>query len=71
MIAKEIAVSTGQMQIFFKSVPVGTFALVAFQDIDKDKTLKSNFVAFPKESIGFSRDARMKLGPPDSEDAKV
>lgn len=70
-IGKEIAVSTEQMQIVFESVPIGIYAMVAFQDIDKDKKLKSNFLGFPKEPIGFSRDARIKLGPPDFNDAKV
>lgn len=68
---KEIAVSTDQMQIVFDNVPFGIYAIVAFQDIDKDKKLKSNFVGFPTEPIGFSRDARIKLGPPDFDDAKI
>ena len=59
------------MQIVFENVPVGTYAMVTFQDIDKNKKLKSNFVGFPKEPIGFSRDARIKLGPPDFNDAKI
>lgn len=70
-IGKEIAISTEQMQIVFENVPVGIYAIVAFHDIDKDKKLKSNFVGFPKEPIGFSRDARIKLGPPDFNDAKI
>lgn len=70
-IGKEIAVSTEQMQIVFDNVPIGIYAMVAFQDIDKNKKLKSNFVGFPTEPIGFSRDARIKLGPPDFNDTKV
>jgi uncharacterized protein (DUF2141 family) len=71
LIGKEIAVSAEQMQIVFENVPVGTYGMVAFQDIDKNKKLKSNFVGFPTEPIGFSRDAKIKLGPPDFDDAKV
>ncbi len=71
LIGKEVAVSATQMQIVFDNVPVGTYAMVAFQDIDKDKKLKSNFLGFPKEPIGFSRDAKIKLGPPDFNDAKA
>jgi uncharacterized protein (DUF2141 family) len=70
-IGKEIAISAEQMQVIFESVPIGTYAMVVFQDIDKDKKLKSNVVGFPKEPIGFSRDAKIKLGPPDFDDAKV
>lgn len=70
-IGKEVAVSAVQMQIVFDGVPIGTYAMVAFQDIDKDKKLKSNFVGFPTEPVGFSRNARIKLGPPDFNDARV
>ena len=52
-------------------MPIGTYAIVAFQDIDKNKKLKSNFIGFPKEPIGFSRDAKINFGPPDFNDAKV
>ena len=70
-IGKEIKVFTEQMQIVFENVPVGNYAMVAFQDIDKNKKLKSNFVGFPTEPIGFSRDAKINFGPPNFYDAKV
>jgi uncharacterized protein (DUF2141 family) len=44
---------------------------VSFQDIDRDKKLKTNFIGFPTEPIGFSRGAKIKMGPPDFEDAKI
>jgi uncharacterized protein (DUF2141 family) len=71
MIGTERPVTGSSMQIVFEKVPVGEYGLVAFQDIDKNKHLKTNFVGFPKEPIGFSNDAKIKLGPPDFEDAKV
>lgn len=70
-IGKEIMVSANEMKIMFDNVPIGSYAIVAFQDIDKNKKLKSNFVGFPTEPIGFSKDAKIKFGPPDFEDAKV
>ena len=70
-IGREIKVSTELIQIVFENVPVGHYAMVAFQDIDKNKKLKSNFVGFPSEPIGFSRDAKINFGPPDFDDAKV
>ena len=71
MIGTERPVIGSSMQIVFEKVPAGEYGLVAFQDIDKNKDLKTNFVGFPKEPIGFSNDAKIKLGPPDFEDAKV
>jgi uncharacterized protein (DUF2141 family) len=71
MIGTERPVTGSSMQIVFEKVLAGEYGLVAFQDIDKNKDLKTNFVGFPKEPIGFSNDAKIKLGPPDFDDAKV
>lgn len=71
LIGTEKSVTGSAMQITFDKVPAGEYGVVAFQDIDKNKDLKTNFVGFPKEPIGFSRDAKIKLGPPDFDDAKV
>lgn len=64
-------VEANQMQVVFEKVPVGEYGIASFQDIDKDKKLKSNIVGYPTEPIGFSRDAKMRFGPPAFEDAKV
>lgn len=64
-------VEAAKMQIVFKNVPVGNYGMVVFQDIDQNKDLKTNFVGFPTEPIGFSNDARIRFGPPSFEDAKV
>jgi uncharacterized protein (DUF2141 family) len=66
-----MAVSASQMQLVFEHVPVGVYAMVAFQDIDRNKKLKTNLIGYPKEPFGFSRDAKLKFGPPDFDDAKV
>lgn len=71
MIGTEKVVTANKMQIVFDNVPGGTYGAVAFQDIDKNKDLKTNFLGFPKEPIGFSNDARINFGPPSFEDAAV
>lgn len=71
MIGMEKAVTGSTMQLIFEKVPVGDYGIVVFQDIDKNKDLKTNFVGFPREPIGFSNDAKIKLGPPDFNDAKM
>ncbi len=60
-----------EIKILFEKVPVGEYAVVSFQDIDQDKKLKSNLVGYPTEPIGFSRDARIRFGPPDFDDASI
>jgi uncharacterized protein (DUF2141 family) len=71
MVGMEMPLTGSSMQLTFEKVPMGEYGAVAFQDIDKNKDLKTNFVGLPKEPIGFSNDAEIKLGPPDFDDAKV
>ena len=67
----EKPVTASRIQVLFADVPAGDYGVVAFQDIDKNKLLKSNFLGFPTEPIGFSRGAKIKLGPPAFDDAKI
>jgi uncharacterized protein (DUF2141 family) len=67
----EVLVTAARMQVTFANISVGEYAVVVFQDADKNKDLKTNFIGLPQEPIGFSNDARIKMGPPDFKDAKV
>lgn len=71
LIGTEVRVNADQMRIVFNDVPPGKYGVVAFQDIDANKELKKNFLGFPKEPIGFSNDARIKMGPPSFSDAAI
>lgn len=71
LIGREVPVSAPTQTIVFENVPPGTYAFVAFQDMDKNKLLKTNLAGFPTEPIGFSRDARIQFGPPAFNDAKL
>lgn len=65
------AINADQMQVVFEQVPVGTYAVAVYQDTDGDHQLKTNLVGYPTEPMGFSRDARIKLGPPSFADAAL
>jgi uncharacterized protein (DUF2141 family) len=69
--AAVVAVSAAEMKIVFDNIPAGTYAIVVFQDIDKNKKLKTNLIGFPTEPFGFSRNARIKFGPPGFDEVKV
>ena len=71
ILGDETVITSSEMKIVFDNVPPGTYGVVSFQDIDKNKQLKSNLVGYPTEPIGFSRDARIKFGPPDFDDAMI
>jgi uncharacterized protein (DUF2141 family) len=59
-IGKEVEVDSQLMIIVFDNVPAGEYGVAVFQDIDRNKDLKTNFIDFPQEPIGFSNDARIK-----------
>ena len=71
LIGKELIINSDKMIVVFEGVPVGTYALAIFQDIDKNKDLATNFVGYPREPIGFSNNVRIRFGPPTFEDAAV
>jgi Short-chain dehydrogenases of various substrate specificities len=70
LLGTEVAVTGSKMEIRISNVPAGWYGVAVFQDIDKNKNLKTNFIGLPQEPIGFSNDARIKFGPPDFEDAR-
>ena len=67
----EVEVIAEQMEITLEKIPEGTYAVAVFQDIDRNKELKTNFIGLPQEPTGFSNDARIKFGPPSFRDAQV
>ncbi len=50
-------------------VPPGLYAAQAFHDENGDGLLNRNILGLPKEAMGFSRNAPMRLGPPRFADA--
>jgi uncharacterized protein (DUF2141 family) len=46
------------------SLPPGTYAVRAFQDVDGDGKMGTNPFGLPVEPYGFSRDAQPNMGPP-------
>lgn len=69
--SKAASVTGASMEIVYDNIPAGEYAFVAFQDIDKNNELKTNFIGYPKEPVGFSNNAKIVFGPPSFSDAKV
>lgn len=68
-ITKEVTGS--QIQVVIDSIPAGSYGVTCWQDIDKDKKLKTNRIGFPKEPIGLSNNPKVRLGPPSFRRAKI
>ncbi|SFP35493.1 DUF2141 domain-containing protein [Tranquillimonas alkanivorans] len=55
----------------FSDIPPGDYAVQAFHDEYANGELDRRAFFRPLEGLGFSRDARMRFGPPDFRDAAV
>ncbi len=59
------------VELVFKDVPKGQYAVSVYQDLSGNHKLDSNSYGIPVEPYGMSRDARGAGGPPSFDDAKV
>jgi uncharacterized protein (DUF2141 family) len=57
-------ISGGKGVCRFESAPVGTLAVASYEDANGNKKLDTNALGMPKEALAFSRDARVRFGPP-------
>lgn len=64
-----VSVDSSTMEIHFDEIPIGEYAAAVFHDLDNNGKLRTNFLGLPREPIGFSRDARIRMGPPSYYDA--
>lgn len=64
-------VTGSQMQVVIDSIPPGDYGVTCFQDIDRNKKLKTNFFGFPKEPIGLSNNPKVRFGPPSFKRTKI
>ena len=61
----------GSVVVHLEGIPTGHYALQAYHDEDGDGRLRRGLFGIPSEAIGFSRDAKFRLGPPKFEDAAI
>ena len=64
-------VSPAKMVFVFENLAPGEYAFVAYQDIDRNKSMKTNFIGYPKEPWGISNNPRILFGPPSFNESKV
>ena len=64
----DIEVEGASVTYVFKNIPVGKYAIAAFQDSNVDGKLNTNMFGVPKEPYGFSNNKYGMFGPPDFED---
>ena len=55
--------------ITVNNLPPGTYAAQVFQDVNDNHKVDRNPLGIPKEGVGFSNDAPIRLSPPKFKDA--
>ncbi|MFN3232289.1 MAG: DUF2141 domain-containing protein [Alphaproteobacteria bacterium] len=60
----------GASTFVFEGLAVGEYAATVIYDEDSDGELDTGFLGIPKEKIGFSNNARGRMGPAPFEKAK-
>ncbi|MES2935766.1 MAG: DUF2141 domain-containing protein [Pseudomonadota bacterium] len=61
----------GNLQVVFRGLAEGTYAVSAIQDKNGDGKLSTNLLGVPKEPYGFSGAAAGGFGAPSFKDASV
>jgi uncharacterized protein (DUF2141 family) len=66
---KEAPSVKGTTSVTFENLPAGSYALAVFHDENSDGKLNTNMVGIPRESYGFSNNARSAFSAPSFKDA--
>jgi uncharacterized protein (DUF2141 family) len=61
---RDVKVTEETATYVFKDIPIGKYAIAAFQDENADGELNTNLFGVPKEPYGFSMNKFGKFGPP-------
>jgi len=63
-------VSKEPIEFTVDELEAGTFAVAIYQDMNENRKLDKNFLGIPTESIGFSNNPKIFMGPPKFIDAQ-
>ncbi len=58
------AATPGDVHVTIANVPPGTYAAQAFHDENNNGILDRSILGLPREAMGFSNNAPMRMGPP-------
>ena len=59
----------GTTVVVIHGLPPGQYAVQTFHDENGNRKVDRNFIGIPKEGVGFSNDAPIRMGPPKWADA--
>lgn len=62
--AADVKAELGETTVTLHNVPVGSYAVEAFQDLNSNGKMDTSWIGIPQEPFGFSRDAKPVLSKP-------
>jgi uncharacterized protein (DUF2141 family) len=62
--AVDVKAELGETTVTLHNVPVGTYAIETFQDVNSNGKMDTSWIGIPQEPFGFSRDAKPVLSKP-------
>ena len=68
IMGENIDVTKNEIEVSFKDVPVGIYAIAIIQDKNSDGEHNTNLFGAPTEPYGFSNNIYGRFGPPSFED---
>lgn len=66
-----IKVAENSVELNFKNLKAGNYAVAVFHDVNSDGALNRNFVGIPTEGFGFTNNPKILNGPPKFNDSAV
>jgi uncharacterized protein (DUF2141 family) len=66
----EVKVKDFKAECTFSDIPLGTYSVKAFHDLDGDEQLDKGLFGIPLEPYGFSNNVRGTFGPPSYESTR-
>lgn len=67
----EVKSTAPEVSVSFTDIPAGVYAVQAYQDRNGNAKLDRSFIGIPQEPIGFSRDPKIRFGPPSFDQCAV
>jgi len=68
VVGVNLKVTAPSVSHVFTDIPVGTYAISVFQDVNQNAAIDKNFFGAPNEPYGFSTNNYGMFGPPDFKD---
>lgn len=69
--SQRVEVNGERVRIVYTGLPAGRYAVTMYHDENGNGQLDKNMMGIPRERVGFSRDARGRMGPPSFADAAI